>query len=153
MAENQEINEFARKWNQAFRAPETRERDVELGLPEDCRRLGFKMDCGEAFRKQYGDAAFSRPEALEKIADQIREEQVLGAAIYSKWRFITHWSQDSLLTEENRRWFQIAFYRLLLLTSGGWKKSWVRQAGQENPVLQKVMMKTLEDYLKQHPEG
>ena len=136
-----------------FREGKTKEIEAEIGLERGCRDLGFQMDCGKAFQEKYGEQAFYHAEALETIADEIDDEMLLGSAIYSKWRYITHWSQQSLLSEENRKWFQSAFYRLSVLTGEDWKKSWSRQAQKENPLLQQVMMKTLEDYLNLHPEG
>ena len=151
MSDQQQLHTLAAKWNPIFR--DTQVRCLEEDLGEDCERAGLSMDRGQAFREQFGDRAFYQSEGLGEIIEEVRDESMLASAIYAKWHFLTLWSQEDVLSPENRSWFQMALYRLSVLTCGGWKQSWVRQAQKENPVLQRVMMKTLEDYLKQHPEG
>ena len=153
MAENKAICEFADKWNRKFRSPETSSAEVECKFGPECKKLGFQMDCGEAFRNQFGEKAFYNAAEFQKIADDIQDEMLLGSALFSKWRYCTHWTGEPILSDENRAWFREALYRLSVLTGEGWKKSWTRQAQKENPVLRDVMMKTLEQYLKKYPEG
>ena len=67
--------------------------------------------------EKYGDIFFN-VEEFEiniKIIDNV---QILGSAIYSKWRYFNHWaySGSSILEPENKKWFIIALTRLAELT-------------------------------------
>lgn len=119
MATKQEIHEFAVKWFEKYRSKKTTEDEVGEGFGEECFSLGFEMDCGKAFENAFPDTkAFNVYESLDKIIDQIDDIQLLGSTIFSKWRYITHWSYcDDLLSPENRPWFIIALSRLAVLSS------------------------------------
>ena len=106
------IHEFAARYLELYLNPETREPEVEKGFGEQCFGLGLRMDCGNSFTEAYSMEPFCDPDELGKIVDRIDDISLLGSAIFSKWRGITHWSQSSLLNDENRRWFIIAFSRL-----------------------------------------
>lgn len=84
----------------------------------DCETLGFGMDCGHAFSEKYGTAAYDTEE-LQRIIGQITDISLLGSAIYSRWRYFTHWaySGSEILAPENRAWFIIALCRLDELTN------------------------------------
>ena len=77
------------------------------------------MDCGKAFEAVFPDSnAFNDYEAFNKIIEQVQDINMLGSAIFSKSRYITHWSYSvSLVSPENRLWFKLAFERLTVLTS------------------------------------
>ena len=152
MAENKQVSEFADKWYKVFKSPNTSERDVDEAFGKDCAELGVSMDCGKAFQRQYGEQAFYDPAALDTIPDEVRDEVLLASAVYSKWRYITHWTQQSLLDSENRKWFALALDRLCIIFGESWAVSWSRDAQKEPPALQAMMMKTLEQYLQMHPE-
>ena len=49
-------------------------------LADDCRALGFQMDCGNAFSEKYGKAASSCDE-LNRIIDEVTDIELLGSAI------------------------------------------------------------------------
>ena len=53
LAAPEKIHEFAIKYHQLYSSPKTEERDVESTFAEECFALGFKMDCGESFQKEY----------------------------------------------------------------------------------------------------
>lgn len=119
MATNKEIYDFAMRWSKKYRSSETKEYEVEEGFADECFALGFEMDCGNAFETEFpGTNAFSDYEALDKIIGQVQDVSLLGSAIFSKWRYITHWSfGEQLLSPQNRPWFILAFGRLASLTS------------------------------------
>ncbi len=80
--------------------------------------LKFEMDCGQAFKAAFPNTnAFYDYKAFEKIIDQVDDINLLGSAIFSKWRYITHWGETSLLRPELRMWFIVAFSRLAVLCS------------------------------------
>ena len=116
MEDKERINQFAHKYLSLYSDEKTHERDVEIGFPEECFALGFKMDSGESFIEKYGENAIRNPEGLEKTVDRIDSIEILGSAVFSKWRDITHWLQTNLTSDENRKWFIIAFKRLIELT-------------------------------------
>ena len=106
------INDFARKYLTLYCNGNTRERDVDIDFPNECLALGFQMDAGESFIEKYSQDSFYSAEALADILDQIDDPDLLGSAILSKWRYITHWSQSDLTSVENRSWFILALLRL-----------------------------------------
>jgi len=75
------------------------------------------MDVGESFIEQYSKDAFHKADTLERIINDVDSVDILCNGIYSKWRYITHWAESSLLSEENKKWFLIALIRLAELTS------------------------------------
>lgn len=121
MPSNQDIHAFAVKWFDVFRNTKTVNRDVETSaFSDECFALGFEMDCGKAFEKAYPDGkAFTDYRELDKIVDGITDIPLLGSAIFSKWRYFTHWaySSEDILSFENRSWFITALGRLERLTS------------------------------------
>lgn len=60
---------------------------------------------------------FRMQKALNKIIYRIKDPQFLGTAIFSKWRFITHWSETSLLAPQYRIWFITALSWLEVLSA------------------------------------
>ena len=79
----------------------------------------MRCPCGNAFEDAFPDTnAFNDYKALDKIIEQVQDVSLLGSAIFSKWRYITHWSfGEQLLSAQNRPWFILAFGRLVALTS------------------------------------
>lgn len=114
----EQVHLFATKWIEKFR--DRRISYIELVdhyLADDCRALGFQMDCGNAFSEKYGKAASSCDE-LNRIIDEVTDIELLGSAIYSRWRYFNHWAYDAtdILKPENRAWFILALSRLALLS-------------------------------------
>lgn len=117
--DKRKIHDFAIKYHNLYSSPQTKDRDVESTFAEECRALGFQMDCGESFQKEY-HVVLNSAEELDKIIDDVSDPYLLGSAIFSEWRYITHWSmvgEDAdLLSVEHRKWFIIAFARLATMT-------------------------------------
>lgn len=113
---NEEIYAFAYQYFNLYRDPKVQERHVDEGFADKCFALGFEMDCGKSFCEKY-PKAFHDYEELNKIIEEIDDPKFLGTAIFSQWRYITHWSDgSSLLDDEHRKWFIIAFGRLVSIT-------------------------------------
>lgn len=76
--------------------------------------LGFEMDCGRSFEQRYGQP-LGDTRALIRELDRIDDVQVLGSAIFSQCRYITHWSYSP--ENESADWLIMAFKRLEDLTA------------------------------------
>lgn len=117
MANKKEIHNFAVRYYNLYFSLQTDEREVKEGFGEQCLALGFKMDCGKRFIKTFSNDALYKNEYLEKIINSIDDVDLLGSAIFSHWRYVTHWGYaDYLLDKANRPWFITAFKRLIELT-------------------------------------
>ena len=117
MEDNKQIYEFAVKWCDKFL--DQHADFIELTdhwMADDCAALGFKMDCGHSFAEKYGDAV-NRVEELERIIGNITDINLLGSAIYSRWRYFNHWAYTGaeILEPQNRAWFILALKRMALL--------------------------------------
>lgn len=111
------IHDFADHYFNLYRDPRTTNQQVCDGFADKCFALGFEMDCGNAFCERY-PKAFNDYSELDKIIEEIDDPQFLGTAIFSQWRYITHWSYCSHpLDEQYRPWFITAFARLVAITS------------------------------------
>lgn len=118
MPTNKQIHEFAVKYLNKYCKNTTSDHEVEEGFAEECFALNFVVDCGRSFTAAYPEAnVFCDYAHLEYIIDDVTDVQLLGSAIFSEWRYITHWSVgESLLSNMHRPWFIIAFSRLAALT-------------------------------------
>lgn len=116
MAKNKDINAFAREYLSLFTDQKTQERMLEERFGEQSQELGFIMDGGRGFVEKYSGEAYDSTADLLKILDDVKDPMLLGSAIYSRWRYLTHWSTESLLDEANRSWFITALGRLAELT-------------------------------------
>ena len=114
---NKDVYAFAKYYFNIFRNPKSTNSQVEEGFADKCFSLGFEMDSGNSFCERY-PKAFNDAEELDKIIDEIDDAKFLGTAIFSQWRYITHWSFGSHpLDPEYRPWFVCAFGRLMTITS------------------------------------
>ena len=114
---DKDIYAFAKYYFNIYRNPKATNFQVEEGFADKCFSLGFQMDSGNSFCESYPNA-FNDAEELEKIIEEIDDPQFLGTAIFSQWRYITHWSYCSHpLDPEYRPWFICAFGRLMAITA------------------------------------
>lgn len=116
MAENKDINAFAREYLSLFTDQKTQEQALRQRFGEQSHALGFIMDGGRGFVEQYSGEAYDSTPDLQKVLDDVSDPMLLGSAIYSRWRYVTNWSGQSLLDEANRSWFVAALGRLAELT-------------------------------------
>lgn len=117
MADKRKIYEFAQKYYLLYRSDKTKEFEVDNGFAEKCEKLGFKMDCWESFKLAFPDVnPFEDADAFKRALRQTNDEILIGSAIFSIWRSITHWSYGHLLDDENRELFIPAFARLIELS-------------------------------------
>ena len=114
---NKDIYAFAKYYFNIYRNPKATNFQVEEGFAEKCFSLGFEMDSGNSFIEKY-PKAFENAEELDKIIDSVDDANFLGTAIFSMWRYITHWSYSGHpLDKEYRPWFISAFGRLMTITA------------------------------------
>lgn len=110
------IHDFAVRYQKLYKNRKTTENDVSKNFPEQCFALGFDMDCGKRFMDSFQNAPFYNPNALAEIIEDIGATMLLGGAIFSRWRYVTHWADfSSLLDDYNRKWFVTAFKRLAVI--------------------------------------
>ena len=108
------IKEFAQKWLKKFQDPNVLYIDIAGHyFDDDCQALGFILGGSKGFADSYG-SAYDDVDELLKIIDEVDDIQLLGSAIFTRWRYFTHWAYDGLeiLEPENREWFIIALKRL-----------------------------------------
>ena len=105
------IHSFAERWISEFQARHIRNAEELMG--DECASLEFVMDCGKSFAAKYPDA-FTDNENLIRYINEVDDLQLLGNAIYSKWRFHQHWDE---MGTWDIPWFLTALNRLAELSS------------------------------------
>lgn len=110
--DKKKIHKFSLYWLGKYKNPETQDYELEEGFAGECFSLGFKMDCGKTFESAYGSVAFHDADELKKTISNIQDIHILGNAVFSQWRYFTHWAYSAI----DREWFIIAFSRLAELT-------------------------------------
>lgn len=111
------IHEFAEKYLALFSSAETTNIQLESGeFAEECIALGFKMDCLQSFEKQFPNAGNSN-EIMRDACRDTTDVDLIGSALFSQWRFYTHWSQTDMTGKDVRQWFVYGLQRLLELTT------------------------------------
>ncbi|MEY8313231.1 hypothetical protein AALA61_14915 [Oscillospiraceae bacterium 42-9] len=111
-ATKQDINRFAVKWLKKYQDIDTLGSELEELFPRDCFALGFTMDCGNSFTARYGNDAFRGAIELQGMIDTVDDIELLASAIFSHWRYYTHWTCSPI----DREWFVVALSRLKVLT-------------------------------------
>lgn len=114
MQDMEQVREFCFFWRDKFLDPDIYYRELTgPALGDDCQNLGFRMDSGDGFEAKY-PGAMGNTEAFASIIEGVGDIRLLGSAIYSQWRYFSHWSGDprSILEEDNRTWFLLAFGQL-----------------------------------------
>ena len=118
MTYRKKIHDFADRYLDLYKNRNTTQNEVIEGFSKQCFAFDFKMDCGEVIENIYPQMNVLYDACIfESIVGRIDDISLLGSAIFSKWRYITHWAySESLLSEENRLWFVKAFTRMVELT-------------------------------------
>ncbi len=111
--QSEKIRAFIEKWDGHI--------SEDSSFADDCLKLGFKMDSGSSFKDAFPDENLTSAEVLSSLADRITDTHFLGTAIFSFWRYRTHWCDvpGGGLNEEAHQWFKIAFARLRALVETG----------------------------------
>lgn len=72
----------------------------------------FLPNSREEYMKNYGKATYLKANAFFKIVRAIDNYVLLGGAIQEKWQTISNSEDDLIESEENRKWFSLAFHQL-----------------------------------------
>jgi hypothetical protein len=110
---NMKLKEFAQKHLELYTSFSTKELLVSEGFGELCLSLGLNMDCGTSFVRSFPRSSLGRADDLASIIASIYDPYFLGDAIFSNWYNISFRTNESLLSDNNRWWFIIAFTRLV----------------------------------------
>lgn len=76
---------------------------------ERFRGFGFQMDCGNSYQERYG-LSIDDVEGLRRNLEQVVDIQILGNAVFSQCRYITHWALGGC--ERELEWLHLALKRL-----------------------------------------
>lgn len=110
------IHLFAKKWVKLLSNKTPPYKEFEYDLGEECEALGFQMDCGHEFVRLY-PGYFSLDKTFDDISESITDIDVLGSAIFSQWRYLTHWTFFGYtLDKQTTSWFIAALSRMIELT-------------------------------------
>ena len=107
------LPDFISKWEPVLTAWNTDAEDPQFA--DDCRALGFEMDCGRSFAEAFPGQQGFEAESLKAVLPQITDARFLGTAIFSCWRYFSHW-ECAPPPEDASEWFRLAFGRLRELT-------------------------------------
>ena len=112
-----DIKAFTKKYINFFLAefgtPESKYRFFDTNsFSNDCRTLGFEMDCGNAFIAAYGMESWCSFEGLKAAIDGINDNIIIGSGLFSKWREYNHWSSPSDANDDTKEWFLLLLKRL-----------------------------------------
>lgn len=118
---NHEINRFAVRWLQKLDDPATPYLDIAEKWGFEMKDLGFVLDCGESLETAYpGSNALFDYRAMQQIIDRIDSVDLLTAALFSKWRYLNHWTMPGgdadFLSPNNKAWFLLVLVRLEAVT-------------------------------------
>lgn len=90
---------------------------LRRALPTNAFPLNLRWIAVIGSSRLFLSGAFYKNDELDKVIDDIDDVAFLGSAIFSHWRYVTHWAHySSLLDEEHRPWFITAFGRLAVIT-------------------------------------
>ena len=111
-AANDTINAFARKWREIISASYD---DIANGdFSEECFSLGFGMDLSESLKKAFPGVNVEKASGFKMVVNSIDDVFFLGTAIFSYWRWLTHWmDHGEIYSDDAKEWFTLAFDRLI----------------------------------------
>ena len=107
------VEKYIKFFQTEFGTPESKYRFFDTNtFPDDCRKLGFEMDCGKGFVDSYGEKAWASLEGLKAAIDTIDDIMIIGSALFSKWRDYNHWSSPSDANNDTKEWFLLLLKRI-----------------------------------------
>lgn len=112
LAANDTINAFARKWREIISVSYD---DIANGdFSEECFSLGFGMDLGESLKKAFPGVNVEKASGFKMVVNSIDDVFFLGTAIFSYWRWLTHWMDwGEIYSDDAKEWFTLVFDRLI----------------------------------------
>ena len=91
-------------------------RKVEESFDKYCFEFGFKMDTGEVIEALYPSASYDEG-LLKSVIDEIDDIDLLGSAVFSRWRYYMHWAMGGETILNAREWFITVLERMVYLTN------------------------------------
>ncbi len=110
------IHLFAKKWEKRFQNWQDGVIGFEEELGRECNKLGFQMDSGEEFFKWCPEFFALKGQDLESMISGIKDIDLIGSAVFSYWRGLTHWG-PYVLDEDVCNRFKLLFRQIRELTS------------------------------------
>lgn len=111
-----EIFLFAQKWEKKFLSSNPSVYEFEKSFGDSCIELGFQMDCGKEFERIYPGCFNLNCIELRSRIDDISDIDLLGAAVFSQWRYLTHWAYSMELDSDTCEWFKLTLGQMKKLT-------------------------------------
>ena len=115
-ATREELHEFAMRWIPRFEGWGYGQLFETMEFSDDCRALGFEMDCGQAFTEAF-PGCFRDPVATERAIAGCDDVDLLGSALHSGWRYYNHWNDFGGFESDERAWFGVLLRRLAELAA------------------------------------
>lgn len=111
------LRQFARKYLRLFRDELVSWQEISETFADECRALGFVMDCGHGLTEAAGGNSdvFLDWKCFGAFMGEIHDPEILGSAIFSRWHYVDH--GDGPLTADTKKWFLLAFQRMEELAS------------------------------------
>lgn len=110
------IFEFSKHWGKFFSAAKPSKEEFAQTFGNACTSLGFRMDCGNEFSARYPECFCIPSPELDAVIGSIQDVDLLGSAVFSQWRFLTHWEYSFELDKDTRHWFKVILKRMQELT-------------------------------------
>ena len=111
------MNALAQKYLALYENKDTTEDDVCRDFADECFDLEIEMDCEKGFVVAYGPEPTRDAASFQARSNEITDADLLASEIFSKWRYITHWSYgEKCVGSDNREWFIAALRRLVEIT-------------------------------------
>ena len=107
------IFDFITKWQPILTHWTTAAEDPQFA--EDCLACGFEMDGGSSITALSPGKHWLKADVLKENLNLITDINVMGSAIFSYWRYITHSSGPP--DENPEEWLAIAFDHLQALNT------------------------------------
>ena len=112
----EDLHAFAMRWISRFEDWGYGQLFETMDFSDDCRALGFEMDCCQAFTEAFPDC-FRDPVATERAIAGCDDVDLLGSALHSGWRYYNHWNDFGGFEPEERDWFGVVLRRLAGLSA------------------------------------
>ncbi|WP_443867703.1 hypothetical protein [Megasphaera sp.] len=121
LANRKRIHLFAAVWLSRFKRHSCQPSnffldDFEHWFGEECRLLGFEMDCSKRYGQRIAEERLksdNNATDLELIPN-IYNWETLGSGLFSEWRYLTHWEMGPLekVMPEYLPWFILMLEQL-----------------------------------------
>ena len=96
---------FADRWIRFFQSEDKSEHEFSERFGEECIAQHFQMDCAHEFERRYPGCFKINHNKLKETIVSIVDVDLLGSAVFSQWRYLTHWSMGHSLDKDTCNWF------------------------------------------------